>query len=81
MFVERLHNQFDAMRAAQATADLDELAELAHWLKGAGGTVGFDCFTEPADRLNRLARQRCLEGIDPCMQELAALTQRISVLA
>jgi PAS domain S-box-containing protein len=37
-----------AMQAALDAGRLAELAELAHWLKGAGGTVGFDDFFEPA---------------------------------
>jgi len=81
MFVDRLRNQIAAMKMAQVNDDWDELAELAHWLKGAGGTVGFDCFTEPADRLHRLARQRRVDEIEPCLQELIALAERVAVPA
>jgi len=81
LFVERLQHQLEAMQAAQRSGDWVELAELAHWLKGAGGTVGFDCFTEPADRLHRLARKRRVDEIEPCLQELIALAERITVSA
>ena len=30
------------MQRAWAKRDLDEMARLAHWMKGAGGTAGFD---------------------------------------
>jgi PAS domain S-box-containing protein len=47
-FGARLDAQLAAMDAALAGGDLTELAALAHWLKGAGGTVGYHAFTEPA---------------------------------
>ena len=40
-FIQRLREQAVAMQAAWERRDLEELARLAHWLKGAGGTVGF----------------------------------------
>lgn len=47
-----------AMEEALRTGDFESLAELAHWLKGSGGTAGFADFTEPARRLEQLAKQR-----------------------
>ena len=56
-FVERLRAKLTAMEDALRTGDLDALATLAHWLKGSGGTAGFADFTEPAKRLEQLAKQ------------------------
>jgi len=56
-FVERLQMQLTAMEKALQTEDLEALAVLAHWLKGAGGTAGFADFTEPARLLEQLAKQ------------------------
>lgn len=81
MFFDRLQNQLEAMKVAHANHDWEELAELAHWLKGAGGTVGFNCFTEPADRLQQLARQRCDAQSASCVKELVDLADRITVSA
>ena len=50
-FVDRLHSQVAAMEAAWEAENFQELAFLAHWLKGAGGTMGFAGFTAPAKRL------------------------------
>ncbi|KAA3654256.1 MAG: response regulator [Proteobacteria bacterium] len=55
-FIRRMHEQLNCILAAQQAGDLAELASLAHWLKGAGGTVGFDAFTEPAADLEAAAR-------------------------
>ena len=56
-FVGRLAEQLDAMDEARANGDFARLAQLAHWLKGSGGNMGFDAFTAPARRLEQLARQ------------------------
>ena len=50
-FVDRLQPQIAAMQRACQQHDFKELAQLAHWLKGAGGTAGFAVLTEPARRL------------------------------
>jgi PAS domain S-box-containing protein len=77
-FIERLPDRLDEMQAARKADDLDGLAEIAHWLKGAGGTVGFDCFTQPAQHLEELARQGRAEGIDSCLQEIARLADALA---
>ena len=80
-FVDRLQEKLGEMQAAYDASDLDKLTELAHWLRGAGGTIGFDCFTEPARRLEQLAKQRQTPEIDDRLQELVALADRITVTA
>ncbi|MGE0377705.1 MAG: ATP-binding protein, partial [Planctomycetaceae bacterium] len=47
-FGARLREQLDRMHAALEILDYQALAGLAHWLLGAGGTVGFAEFTQPA---------------------------------
>ena len=78
-FVDKLHGQIAEMQAAYEAEDLMQLAELAHWLKGTGGTVGFNCFTEPARRLELLAKQGQTEHIDEVIRELGRLAQRVAV--
>ena len=76
-FIDRLSGQLDAMEHAWKTQDFKALAELAHWLKGAGGSVGFDVFTEPAMSLEQLAKAGTEEGINEVIGELRDLTARI----
>ena len=78
-FVERLDEQLRAMQQAWNDRDFDELANLAHWLKGSGGTVGFDAFTEPAASLEQLARAGCEEQIEELLQELSGLAARVEL--
>jgi CheY-like chemotaxis protein/HPt (histidine-containing phosphotransfer) domain-containing protein len=55
-FIEQLEDRAGQMRAAANRGDLAELARLAHWLKGTGGSAGYEQFTIPAARLERHAK-------------------------
>jgi HPt (histidine-containing phosphotransfer) domain-containing protein len=78
-FVERLHQQLDAMRQAFREQDLPELARLAHWLKGTAGTAGFPAFTQPSRRLETLVKDRQCDQIESTLAELLELANRIVV--
>ncbi|MBW2280468.1 MAG: response regulator [Deltaproteobacteria bacterium] len=80
-FVARLGEKLDAMQASFEARDFDALAELVHWLKGSGGTVGFDVFSEPAEALETLVRDGRAEGIEEGIAELRALAARLVVPA
>jgi CheY-like chemotaxis protein/HPt (histidine-containing phosphotransfer) domain-containing protein len=76
-FVERLGERWDVLLQAWQEGDLEELASLAHWLKGAGGTAGFRALTDPAENLIRLAKAGETGQIDAAIAELADLTNKI----
>ena len=69
-FLERLHPRLGAMEASLELGDFSGLASLAHWLKGAAGTVGLHEFTEPAEALGRLAREGRAEPIGSVLRKL-----------
>jgi len=76
-FTTRLDEQLTAMEAAHAAADFKELAALAHWLKGAGGTVGYDDFTVPARNLESLAKAGDAAGAGAALREVRGLARRL----
>ena len=78
-FAVRLEAKLEAMEASWEDGDFEELADLAHWLKGAAGTVGFDAFTAPADTLRLLAKERKRDDIPGAIRELRALAERIAI--
>jgi PAS domain S-box-containing protein len=78
-FTGRLAEQLGAMDRACSDGDHTALAQLAHWLKGAGGTVGYDAFSEPAARLEQLAKAGDADGIAGVMLELRRLEARLEV--
>jgi len=55
-FVERLREQLGEMKNAVTESRYDDLANLAHWLKGSAGSVGLMAFTEPAAELEQGAK-------------------------
>jgi len=77
MFVERVPGQLEAMRGAFAEGRLDVVAEIAHTVKGSGGTVGFDDFTVPAQDLEEAARAGQAERIADLLTALAGLASRV----
>ncbi|MCP4998309.1 MAG: response regulator, partial [Hyphomicrobiales bacterium] len=76
-FAARLGGQLEKMAEAWRTQDYSTLAALAHWLKGAGGTVGFDLFTAPARSLESAAKAAEDNAIGPAMQTIWDLAARI----
>jgi len=76
-FSDRLEAQLQAMERAHRGADYTELAALAHWLKGAGGTVGYDAFTEPARELEAAAKANDGAGVGRWIGHLRRLALRI----
>jgi PAS domain S-box-containing protein len=76
-FASRLDEQLVAMGAALAAGDFKELANLAHWLKGAGGTVGYDDFTAPARNLETVAKAGDGQGADAALREIRGLALRV----
>ena len=76
LFVERLQDRVLEMRAAGANGDLATLAQIAHWLKGSAGSVGYMEFTEPAQTLEALARAGDA-GVNDALELILNLAQRV----
>jgi len=79
LFAQRLGGQLAAMEAACSESRWDELARLAHALKGGGGTVGFDQFTEPAVKLEQAALAADAEAIRCALAIIHDIADRIVV--
>jgi len=80
-FVERLRDKIEQMDQAWNAGNLEEIARLAHWLKGSAGTAGFLAFTAPALELEILAKSRRLEKIESAIERLHLFAERIVVPA
>jgi HPt (histidine-containing phosphotransfer) domain-containing protein len=78
-FAERLGGQIAAFDAACQARDYETLAQLAHWLKGAGGTVGYDDFTEVAKELELAAQAGADADVDAWMTQIRDLASRVEV--
>jgi HPt (histidine-containing phosphotransfer) domain-containing protein len=77
-FADRLHEQLGKMQEAWEKQELGDLASLAHWLKGSGGTAGFPVFTSPAATLEKLAREKQTNEIAAVLADLCDLGRRVN---
>ncbi len=76
-FLERLLEEEQAMWKAWNTGDLGKLAASAQWLKGSGGTLGYDEFTEPAQELEAYAKAGDRDAIPSLLATVSDMTRRI----
>ena len=65
-----------AMIDALESGRFEDLAKLAHWLKGSGGTLGFNDFTEPAAELEQAAKRESLEDSRAHLNAIGNLVSR-----
>ncbi|HED53927.1 MAG TPA: hypothetical protein ENJ00_06965 [Phycisphaerales bacterium] len=76
-YVENLTNQLEEMERTCAARDFENLAKLAHWLLGSGGTAGFEELSAPAARLEQSALQEQADQAAAVIDELKQLCERI----
>jgi len=76
-FLDSLEARLAEMEQAWGQGDMDQLARLAHWLKGAAGTVGFGCFTAPAANLEQFASEASPSQAAEPLQAIRELKQRL----
>ena len=77
-FIKRLSVKIEEMQNALNVSDWSRLEDLAHWLKGTGGTAGFSCLTESAQQLELSAIRKEKEPAAVILNELAQLGQRLT---
>lgn len=76
-FIEKLAAQVIAMDEAQSSGRATELADLAHWLKGSAGSVGFQALTEVAKPLELSAKDSDMDACAIHLKEVKALQARL----
>ena len=76
-FVAELPERLERMDTAAAAGDMVELAALAHWLKGSGGSMGFDQLYEPSLALEQAAKAGEATIAGETLAELHRLERRI----
>jgi CheY-like chemotaxis protein/HPt (histidine-containing phosphotransfer) domain-containing protein/anti-sigma regulatory factor (Ser/Thr protein kinase) len=76
-FARQMPERMEAIVKAWREGDCEAVWQLAHWLKGSGGTAGFDVFTAPARSLEELAKRRELAPMEAVIEELQGLVDRM----
>ncbi len=80
-FVDRLDTRLEGMAASLEAADYGAVRGDAHWLKGAGGTVGFPAFTAPAERLERAVDEADRDQAVEILRAIRDIHRRVVVPA
>ncbi|WP_404307817.1 ATP-binding protein [Neorhodopirellula lusitana] len=78
-FLDRLPARLDFIEAAIQKSDFEALEGDAHWLKGAGGTVGLDVFTEPSRKLESAAKEHEIQIAQDILRDLRDLASRVVI--
>lgn len=78
-FVDKLGSEVEELQIAWQNRDLEAVGRIAHWLKGAAGTMGFREFTEPGLKLMNLAEDKQIDQIEPVIRELVAMVAAIEL--
>ena len=76
-FADKLNEELAKAQSALENGNLEELALFAHWLKGSGGTVGFDDFTKPAARLETFSKTAQPEQAGQVLEQVKHLSDAI----
>ena len=76
-FIDQFPTKQVAMETALARQDLEELSQLAHWLKGAGGSVGFDDYFEPSRELETACKEGNPAQAAHWLQAIRAIAARM----
>ncbi len=76
-FIEKLDHEIEKLNRSLIEQEYVEIAELAHWLKGSAGTVGFDVFTEPARLLEKAAKEKDADSLRKQIVCITALSRAV----
>lgn len=76
-FLEKFATRIPELEQAYEVEDFESLAHLAHWLRGAAGSVGYGCFTEPAAALEQYAREKSRSKATQPLETIRKLQRRL----
>jgi HPt (histidine-containing phosphotransfer) domain-containing protein len=79
-FMANRQREVLTMTQSLAQADFDQVRKIAHGIKGAGGSYGFDEMTAIAAKLEQAAKTGDRQGMRDNLSLLASYLERVSVV-
>lgn len=76
LFIERLEQQMQSLSNAVANNDTTVVAEIAHWLRGSGGNVGYPDYATLCNRIE-ISAQQSLPALSEDLMALEQFNQRV----
>jgi len=79
LFVQEMPDRIATLRRAHHGGDRDTLIQVAHQLKGAAGSYGFDTLTAPAKTLETAVRDgQAKDQVESALETLLQLCERVT---
>ena len=79
-FMTNRKKEVTTMQAALTAQDFETVRKVAHGMKGAGGSYGFDRITEIAATIEQAAKEGVGETIDTELNSLGSYLERVEVI-
>jgi two-component system, sensor histidine kinase len=76
-FIDALERETEELRDAVQVRDTVKTAQIAHWMRGTGGTAGFPCLTAPSIQLTQAVKG---QAWDQAERQLAAIEELLNRL-
>lgn len=78
-YLPYLQEQIVELSNAWDRRDYEEVAKIAHSIKGSAGTFGLDEFTEPAGKLQALANERNEQAMEAAIGDILELSENVDL--
>jgi CheY-like chemotaxis protein len=78
-YLPYLQEQIVELSNAWDRRDYEEVAKIAHSIKGSAGTFGLDEFTEPAGKLQSLANERNEQAMEAAISDIWELSENVDL--
>lgn len=79
-FLTNRKKEVVTMQEALSAQDFETVRKLAHGMKGAGGSYGFDRISEMASVIEQAAKRRDSSTIESYLPELGSYLDRVTVI-
>jgi len=79
IFIGNRHKEVEALRAALAAADFEQLRMLGHRMKGVGNSYGFERISVFGKQVEDGARSGDRAGIEICIAEYRDYLSRVQI--
>ncbi len=78
-FIPRMQTNVKELVAAAQESEWIKAGELAHWLKGAGGTAGFGDFTNLTQQVCESIEHEQYTSLDSLLNEILELSELVAI--
>ena len=78
-FISRLHTRIDHLKQLRRAQDWQQIKLTAHWLKGAGGSVGFPILTTLSRELEEAMEAKDTAATNRLLDQLESTIARVEM--